>query len=389
MSPLATTLTCLATAGAGLIGLIVLGACRRVDEPEAEQRAHDWALGDHPDDTDPEPMTTADVEAMWGNALDGTPLPERRIRTRHLLADNDAPQLREVTQLRYQQCAFSEGYPVTVRTFTGTFYWGRVEQGYDTAEGFMPVEPLPTDEPASLRRAEIEQLNGGLLSQQGTESSSAGPLRSAKRSAAYERARQRLADLYARDGDNWAWADRNGNPPPDTDGRRAEWAEVFQQIADTAPPITWQEIQEQIAAEHAAEDARMQDPAFQRDVLGMWPTPTGDPNDELTAPQPHAGLDRIRAFAPQAVRTRCQVGMCCVNPDRLADRCVHGAYGDVPLGCPQIEGGDYRLTAEVKPVPNLVGVERDLPQWADTADHGPRTVSHWDQPAKRVNGSAL
>lgn len=31
----------------------------------------------------------------------------------------------------------------------------------------------------------------------------------------------------------------------------------------------------------------------------------------------------------------------------------------------------------------------DLPQWADTEDHGPRTVSPWDQPAKRINGSAL
>lgn len=214
----------------GLVGTRV-GRSRDRREPTREVGGREFLLGDHPtyvnpdaghnlDDTDglfddDEPMTTADVDAMWDNVLDGKPLPD----------------------------------------------------------------------PAALRDAEIADLN-----------------------------------------------------QPET-GRALTW-------------VTLDEI-------HVEDDKSMRNERLRREVLGMWAKPTGDPNAEVTEPQSHADLDRIRAFAPPSVRARCQIGMCCVDPTRLADRCVHGAYGNAPLGCPQIEGGDYRLSAESNPVPRLTGLTRD------------------------------
>lgn len=106
------------------------------------------------------PLAWASDADVDGHAYAGPPMPEPRVRTRYLLADNDHRKYREVTQLRYSQCAFAEGNDAAVRAFDGEYYRGRVEEGYDTGEGFVLAMGALADGHTDLRQAEIDQFNG-------------------------------------------------------------------------------------------------------------------------------------------------------------------------------------------------------------------------------------
>lgn len=126
----------------------------------------------------------------------------------------------------------------------------------------------------------------------------------------------------------------------------------------------WVEPVDTIAAAKLDEmAARMAQPGMTRQ------RPIGDdPNDEVTAPLPHR--------TPGALL-----------PAEFVTDCGDLSDGDDCGGCScHMNPPCHHCTDHVRDAETEL---TDLPQWAGTADHGPRTVSHWDQPAKPINGSAL